>query len=111
LSCKQAAQASPILGQLYLPHDSYILSAEVARVGRQALESATWGKEFVREEEVRRRRARAVLSLLARACKGCGPLRSLVAQSNVDGLVARCSLPWGYVHGGGPPNPPAMKSS
>lgn len=83
------------MGQLYLPHDSYILSAEVARVVRQALEFATWGKEFGREEEVRRRPARAVLSLLA--CKGPGPLQSLVAQSlvaqsNVDGLVAHCSL-------------------
>lgn len=58
-------------------------------------EFATWGKEFGREEEVRRRPARAVLSLLA--CKGPGPLQSLVAQSlvaqsNVDGLVAHCSL-------------------
>ena len=51
---------------------------------------ASWGKEFGREEEVRRRPARAVLSLLA--CKGPGPLQSLVAQSNVDGLVAHCSL-------------------
>ena len=38
---EQAAAAPPILGQLYLPHDSYILSAEAGRVVQQALESAT----------------------------------------------------------------------
>ena len=82
---EQAAGAPPILGQLYLPRESYILSAEAGRVVRQALESATWGKEFGRDEEVRRRPARAVLSLLVRACKGPGQCG---ASLPIDGLVA-----------------------
>ena len=83
---QQAAGAPPILGQLYLPRDSYILSADAGGLVREALEAATWGRAFGRDEEVTRLPARAILSLLARACKGRGQLRSLLAHSDVDGL-------------------------
>ena len=60
---------------------------------REALEAATWGRAFGRDEEVTRLPARAILSLLARACKGRGQLRSLLAHSDVDGLVAALRRP------------------
>ena len=93
-----AAGAPPILGQLYLPRDFYILSAEAGKVVREARSRARWrGEEAARPSHLLPASTRVQRVTCARPPypvrnTPCSPA-SLVAHSNVDGLVAALCRP------------------